>query len=89
MAEDIEELVAVLARNYGVNVVIAHQNLSQVDEKINNVLMQMGTQMIGHLANPDDALYLARQFFHYEPYRVKKREPVWMNLEQPGSYGQN
>ena len=42
LAEDLEELVAVLARNDGVNAVIAHQNLSQVDERIRNVLLQMG-----------------------------------------------
>lgn len=87
MAEDMEELVAVLARNYGVNVTIAHQNLSQVDERIRNVLMGMGTQMIGLISGPEDALYLARQFFRYDPYWVKKREPVWMNTEQPDTYG--
>ena len=87
LAEDLEELVAVLARNYGVNAVIAHQNLSQVDERIRNVLLQMGSQLIVHIANPDDALWLARQFFRYDPYRVKKREPMWMNVPQFSEYG--
>lgn len=89
MADDLEELVAVLSRNYGSNTVIAHQNLSQVDERVNNVLMQMGTQMIGRIANPDDALYLARQFWKYSPYQVKKEEPVWMSVQHgmgPFSY---
>ena len=88
LAEDLEELVAVLARNYGVNLVIAHQNLSQVDERVRNVLMQMGTQMIGNMSNPDDRLFLTRQFFHYQPYLVKKREPVWMGISVPDFYSQ-
>ena len=30
MAEDLEELVSVLARNYGCNLTIAHQSLTQI-----------------------------------------------------------
>ena len=82
LAEDLEETVAVDGRNYGVNVVIAHQNLSQVDERIRNVLMQCGTQIVGRIANPDDALFLARQFLRYDPHMVKKQEPVWMSVAQ-------
>jgi hypothetical protein len=44
--------------------------------------MQMGTQMIGVTPNPDDALYLARQFVPYDPQQVKKQEPVWMSVPQ-------
>lgn len=87
LAEDLEELVAVLGRNYGVNVVIAHQNLSQVDERIRNILMQLGTQVIGRIDNPDDRYFLARYLFRYDPYWVKKQEPIWMNLQQFDEYG--
>lgn len=87
LAEDLEELVAVLARNMGVNVVIAHQNLSQVEERVVNILMQMGTQIIGIISNPDDALLLARQLVLYNPYLVKKEEPVWMGLSTPSLFG--
>jgi len=87
LAEDLEELVAVLARNYGVNLFIAHQNLSQVDERVRNILMQCGTQIIGNIANPDDAEYLARQFLTYDPYRVKKREPIWAGVQQLSDHG--
>ena len=82
LAEDLEETVAVDGRNYGVNVVLAHQNLSQVDERIRNILMQCGTQIVGRIANPDDALFLARQFLRYNPAMIKKREPVWMSVAQ-------
>lgn len=61
MSEDIEELISVIARNYGVWLIIAHQSLAQLDQRIQNALMQMGTQIIGFTPNPDDAQYLARQ----------------------------
>lgn len=87
LTEDLEELVAVLARNYGCNVALAHQDLSQLNERARNVLMGCGTQIVGAISNPDDALYLARQFSRYEPYWVKKREPVWMSVQQFDKYG--
>lgn len=89
MAEDLEELISVVARNYGVWVTIAHQSLTQVDQRIQSALMRMGTQMIGSTPDPDDALYLARQFLLYDPYKVKKLEPVWMNLSTPIGMGQH
>ena len=83
MAEDLEELISVLARNYGCNATIAHQSLTQIaSERIRNVLMQMGTQVIGRIHNPEDQIYLARHFFRYEPYKVKKYEPIWMSIQQ-------
>jgi len=87
LADDLEEMVAVVARAYGVNPILAHQNLTQIDERIRNILMQCGTQIVGTLSNPDDALYLARQFLHYDPRKVKKQEPVWMSVQQFDSYG--
>jgi hypothetical protein len=86
LAEDMEELITRLGRNFGVNVIVAHQNLSQLDERMQNVLMQMGTQLIGVLPNPDDAVRVARQFLHYRPYWVKKTERVWMSMKFPAIY---
>lgn len=82
MAEDIRLLVEVIGRNYGCWITLAHQNLSQiVDSTILNALMQMGTQCVGRVTNPDEAEYLARQFFQYDPYKVKKTERVWMKMD--------
>lgn len=87
MSDDLEELVTVIARGMALLLVIAHQNLSQVDETICNILMQLGTQIIGNISNPDDALYLARQLVHYAPYMIKKEEPVWMGLSMQSLLG--
>lgn len=82
MAEDLEELISVLARNYGCLLTIAHQSLIQIhSERIRAALMQMGTQIIGMIHNPDDRHFLARYFLHYDPYWTKKIMPVWMNLK--------
>lgn len=83
LAEMLEELVTRLARNYGVNVVIAHQSLFQMDERIQNILMGMGNQIIGQLSNPDDAVRVARQFMRYDPHKVKKTENVWATIHPP------
>ena len=80
MAEDIEELVSVVARNYGVYLTIAHQNLAQLgSERIQKALMTMGTQMIGRQTDPDSATLLANYFYRYWPYSVKRHEPIWMS----------
>lgn len=83
LAEDIEELASVIARNYGIWLTISHQSLAQVHERIRNVLMQMGTQVLGVTPNPDDALYLAKQFVRYDPFLLKKKEPIWMGVANP------
>jgi hypothetical protein len=81
MAEDIEELVSVVARNYGVYLTIAHQNLPQLNsERIQKALMTMGTQMIGVQTDPESAQYLADYFYRYQPNRAKRFEPVWMSV---------
>jgi hypothetical protein len=78
MAEDIEELISVVARNYGVYLTIAHQNMAQLNsERIQKALMTMGTQMIGVQTDPQSARYLADYFCRYDPYEVKRHERVW------------
>jgi hypothetical protein len=80
MAEDVEELVSVVARNYGVYLTIAHQNLPQLgSERIQKALMTMGTQMIGVQTDPKSTQYLASYFCRYKPYKVKRHERVWMS----------
>ena len=79
MAGELEELISVLGRGFGVNNIIAHQRLSQFDETIQDVLMSMGTQIIGTVATYDDARRLAEQFLRYNPYWEKKKEPIWMS----------
>lgn len=83
LAEDLQELISRLGRAYGVNTVIAHQGIFQVEERIQNLFMGMGNQLIGQLANPDDAIRVARQFMRYDPYKLKKTEAVYGTIHPP------
>ena len=83
MANEIEQLISVISRNYGVYTTILHQSLVQIsEERIRGALMSMGNQMIGMLHSPDDRLYVAQQFFDYDPYLVKKESPHLLSICQ-------
>jgi hypothetical protein len=86
MADDIERLVSVIGRNYGVWLTLASQGLSQFDFHIQKALGRMGSQIIGNIQDKDEALYLARQYIPYDPYWEKKRERVWMSITLPPIY---
>jgi hypothetical protein len=82
LGQDLHEVVTVWMRNAGVKLCVAHQYPSQLEPTINHALLQLGTQVIGNVQHPDDALYLARQFHRYDPKLVRKTEPVWMNVQE-------
>jgi hypothetical protein len=75
-------MVSVFARNFGVKLCIANQYPSHLGAVANQALLQLGTQVIGNVQHPDDALDLARQFHGYDPSLVRKVEPVWMNVQE-------
>ncbi len=76
-ASDLDDLINVIARNYRVWLTITHQELFQLDERARKTLMAMGTQVLGVTSDRDAALDLAREFFRFNPYWVKKREPIY------------
>jgi hypothetical protein len=82
IATELDELINVIARNYSLWLTIAHQELFQMDEHSRKALMGMGTQILGVTSDPEAALYLARQFFRYDPHLVRKTEPVYMGHER-------
>jgi hypothetical protein len=78
LAADLDEVVNVLARNYRIWLTLAHPELFQVSERLQKTLMSMGTQILGATSDPETAASLARRYFRYRPYWVKKYEPVYM-----------
>lgn len=74
---DMNELINIIARNYSIWLTLAHQEMFQVDENTQKTLMTMGTQIIGGTSDPGSATYLARVFSRYNPYAVKRYEPVY------------
>lgn len=76
-AADLDELINVVARNYGVWLTVCHQELFQVDVKTFKTLMGMGTKIIGVTQDREAALRLAQELFAYDPARIKHFEPIY------------
>ncbi len=81
LADDLDELINRISRNYMVWLTLAYQELNQFDEKTKRNLLTMGTQIFGSTTDPEAALQIARRFFRYNPYRIKKTEPVYMSFQ--------
>lgn len=77
MAADLQELIERIARNYAIWLTLAHQELHQFPDSLQNTLMTMGTQLIGSTTNLKTAVALAERYFPYNPYSVKRLDPVY------------
>lgn len=82
-ADDLEELINVYARNCSVWLTLAHQEMYQFEERIQKTLMTMGTHIFGVTSDPEAALSVARQMFFYDPEWIKRRDPLYMNMDGP------
>lgn len=79
IAVELDNLINVIARNYRVWLTIAHQEQFQLSERMQKTMMTMGTQIFGVTSSRDSALSLARHYYPYDPYMVKKYEPIYMS----------
>lgn len=77
VAEDLRELLDVIARNYRLWVTVLHQEENQVSRQVQQRLDGIGTQIVGVTSDPDSALKLARRYVKYDPYKKKKEEPIY------------
>lgn len=75
-AADLDEMINQIARNYGLWVTLATQELYQFDERLQKTLLSM-TLIQGRTSDPDSAALLAQRLNRYEPYKIKKLENVW------------
>jgi hypothetical protein len=78
--KELDELINVLARNYRVWLTIAHQEQFQLMGQMSKTIMTMGTQIFGSTSDWEAALISAKQFYEYDPYRVKKTEPIGTSI---------
>jgi len=74
---ELDELINIIARNYRLWLTIAHQEMFQLTERIYKSLMTMGTQILGVTTDPMSAKMMAELFNTYNPYLVKKYEPIY------------
>jgi len=83
MADEMDELINVIARNYGVWLTIAHQEQYQFSEHMQKTLQTMGTQIFGDTSDYESAQDLADQYYPYKSYWTRKTEPVWLGGQWP------
>lgn len=74
---DLDELINVFSRNYGIWTTLAHQEMFQLSPTVQQSLLTMGTQVFGVTADFESAKRTAEQFFSISPYSVKRVENVW------------
>lgn len=80
LTEDLVELTSRIARNHNVWLTLSHQDLNQVSPRVQNVLMRMGTQIFGGMSDPDMVDKTARRYVKYDPYAIRKIEPVYAGV---------
>lgn len=81
LAQDLEELINLYARNKSVWLTILHQEKNQVSERVARSLESMGIQFYGVTSDPDAALETARRFYDWEPDKLKKTEPMYTTVQ--------
>lgn len=78
-AGDLDEMINQIARNYGMWLTLATQELYQFSERLQKTLLSM-TLIQGRTSDPEAAAMLAQRLSRYEPYLVKRYENVWMSM---------
>lgn len=76
MADDLNELINILRRQYRLWLTVIHQESYQFDERVQQNLMSLGTQILGVSHDYESALAIARQFFTFRP-QVRGWNRVW------------
>lgn len=76
LADDLNELINILRRQYRIWLTVIHQENYQFDTRIRQNLASLGCQILGVSHDYQSALETARDFFPYQPL-VKRQDPVW------------
>lgn len=76
---DMEELINVISRNHNIWLTLAHQEMYQFEEKTQESLMTLGTQIVGATTDPDAAFLFTKHFDRIDPMRIKRTKNVWAN----------
>lgn len=76
-AKALDELINVYARNSMVWLTLAHQELFQIEERIQPTLMSLGTQILGVTSDRNAALAMAKQLVPVDPNKVKRYDSIY------------
>lgn len=84
--QDLDFLLNTVMRRHSIWLTLAHQEMGQFDRKVQQMLLGMGTQILGVVPDMDEAVYLARQFFRIDPYKIKRTETQY--FRSMGRFGE-
>jgi len=73
-AQDLDELISVYSRNYGMWLALAHQELFQLSPQTQKTLLTLGTQVFGVTADIEAAKMVAEQFCSLDPMLIKDQK---------------
>jgi len=76
LADDLNELINILRRQYRIWLTVIHQENYQFDLRIRQNLASLGCQILGVSHDYQSARETAQEFFPYQPL-VKRQDPVW------------
>lgn len=82
LRSDLSDLIQRTARNASVWVTLSHQELRQFDEETNDLLMQLGTQILGATSDMQGARQVADRFYEYDPYWVKDSHDQFVTYDR-------
>jgi hypothetical protein len=75
-----------IMRRHNLWLTLAHQELSAVSPRVQSLLLGMGNQLIGKIADIDDCLHIAKSFIPIDPTKVKRYDPILGQQTQMGIF---
>ncbi len=85
LTADYDELINRISRSHAIWLTLAGQELFQLPEQLRRTVLSTGTVLFGQTSDYQTAEELARRYFTYDPYLVKKYEAVYGVVEPVGS----
>ena len=79
LANLMDEFINVYMRQHSIWFSCIHQELFQIDERLRNTLLSLGTHIVGRQSNMDACRILADHLMFTDPYQVKHSRKVWGN----------
>jgi hypothetical protein len=87
LADLLDEFINVYMRNHHIYFTYAHQSIYQLDKKLRNSLLSLGTYIFGRSATIQEARELGDLLWKNDPFRVKHSRTVWGKVDPPPLLG--
>jgi hypothetical protein len=79
----LDEFINGYMRNHHIYFTCCHQSIYQVDEKLRNTLLSLGTYFFGRCAEITEARELGELLWRNDPFRVQQYHKTWGKFDPP------